>query len=135
MIGIDTGDQIQVETVLGPKQRIRVSVPIEVEQHPVFRREGSDVITVADLSLPQAMLGSTLTVQTVDGMAELVVPACTQNGVKLRMRGKGVLSVRTGARGDQLVEIRVVLPRSLNQRQKELLVEFGKEEAKKHSGM
>ena len=81
------------------------------------------------------MLGSTLKVQTVDGMAELVVPACTQNGVKLRMRGKGVLSVRTGARGDQLVEIRITLPRSLSQRQKDLLIEFGQEEAKKHSGM
>ena len=110
---------------------MRVAVPIEVEPHPVFRREGADIVTVADLTLPQAMLGSSLTVQTVDGMAELTVPPCTQNGVKLRMRGKGVLSQRTGARGDQLVEIRVVMPRSLSQRQKELLQEFGREEAAK----
>lgn len=83
---------------------------------------------------PQAMLGSTLTVQTVDGNAELAVPPCTSNGVKLRMRGKGVTNVRTGARGDQLVEVRVVLPRSLTPRQRELLQEFGFEESKKHSG-
>ena len=130
--GIDSGDQIQVETTMGPKQRVRVAVPIEVEPHPVFRREGADIFTFADLTLPQSMLGSTLTVQTVDGVAELAVPPCTGNGTRLRMRGKGVLSVRTGARGDQLVEVRVVLPRTLSPRQKELLQEFGREETKKH---
>ena len=51
--GIDTGDQIQVETSLGPKQRVRVAVPIEVEPHPVFRREGADILSFADLTLPQ----------------------------------------------------------------------------------
>lgn len=81
------------------------------------------------------MLGASLTVQTIDGNAELSVPPCSQSGVRLRMRGKGVLSMRTGARGDQLVEIRVVLPRSLSPRQRELMLEFGREEAKKHSGM
>jgi DnaJ-class molecular chaperone len=132
--GIDSGDQIQIETMFGPKQRVRVAVPIEVEPHPVFRREGPDIIITADLTLTQAMLGTQLTVQTVDGSAELTVPACTQNGLKLRMRGKGVLNQQNGGRGDQLVEIRVKLPRALNQRQKDLLQEFGNEELKKQSG-
>ena len=78
------------------------------------------------------MLGTTLNVQTVDGNAELSVPPCSQTGLRLRMRGKGVLSMRTGARGDQLVEIRVVLPRTLSPRQRELMLEFGREEAKRH---
>ena len=83
----------------------------------------------------QAMLGASLTVQTIDGNAELSVPPCSQSGIRLRMRGKGVSSMRTGARGDQLVEIRVVLPRSLSPRQRELMLEFGREEANKHSRM
>ncbi|GAX73970.1 hypothetical protein CEUSTIGMA_g1420.t1 [Chlamydomonas eustigma] len=132
--GIDSGDQIQIETTFGPKQRVRVAVPIEVEPHQIFRREGPDILITADLNLTQAMLGTQLTVQTVDGSAELAVPACTQNGVKLRMRGKGVLNQQNGGRGDQLVEIRVKLPRALSQRQKELLQEFGVEELKKQSG-
>lgn len=85
--GIDSGDQIQIETNLGPRQRMRLAVPIEVEPHPVFRRDGPDILSTASLSLPQALLGTTITVPTIDGMAQLTVPACTQ----VRALGKGQL--------------------------------------------
>jgi molecular chaperone DnaJ len=79
--GVDTGDRVAIETSLGPKQpRVRIAVPIEVEPHPVFRRDGLDVRTVAELSLSQALMGANLTVQTIHGNVEMSVPACSQVG-------------------------------------------------------
>ncbi|KAG1666543.1 hypothetical protein FOA52_014440 [Chlamydomonas sp. UWO 241] len=133
--GVDTGDQIQIETSLGPRQqRVRLAVPIEVESHPVFRRDGVDVLTVADLSLVQALLGATLTVQTIDGRADVSVPACSQHGDKLRLRGKGIFNARAGRRGDQYVEVKVRLPRQLSERQRTLIAEFEAEEQGKVAG-
>lgn len=66
-----------------------------------------DIMTVADVSLPQALLGTQLTVQTIDGLAEISVPACSQNGDRLRLRAKGIFSPRTAQRGDQYVELKV----------------------------
>lgn len=93
--GIDSGDQIQIETNLGPRQRMRLAVPIEVEPHPVFRRDGPDILSTASLSLPQALLGTTITVPTIDGMAQLTVPACTQVRGEATAEG-GLLLLKRG---------------------------------------
>ena len=129
--GVDNGDQIQIEVGLGPRQKMRVAVPIEVEPHPVFRREGLDILSAADLTLTQALLGTTVVVQTIDGTAELQVPPCTNHGSRLRMRAKGVMNHRAGGRGDQLVEIRIMLPRNLTPKQQQLLREFEAEATKR----
>ena len=129
--GVDNGDQVQMEVSLGPRQKMRVAVPIEVEPHPVFRREGLDILSAADLTLTQALMGATVVVQTIEGTAELQVPPCTNHGSRLRMRAKGVVNHRAGGRGDQLVEVRVIMPRNLTARQQQLLREFEAEEAGK----
>jgi len=131
--GIDNGDQIEVQVNLSTRRasRSRLSIPIEVEPHPVFQRQGADVSVSTELPLTRALLGTTITVPTIEGTAEVPVPPCTQNGDRLRLRGKGIYNPRRGLRGDQYVEVRVVLPRSLSERQKELLVEFDAEEARK----
>jgi len=136
--GVDNGDQVEVAINLpgkrGGTSTTRLAIPIEVEPHPVFRREGSDIAVTHDVPLVSALLGSHITVPTIEGNAEVVVPPGTQHGDKLRLRGKGVLNLRRGLKGDQYVEIRVVLPRSLTPRQKELLEEFGREEERKGGG-
>jgi molecular chaperone DnaJ len=87
-------------------------------------------------SLPftKAMLGCKITVDTIDGKSELIVPPCTQNSSALRMVRKGVPDVRTGMRGDQVVHITVQAPKSLTDRQRELLQRFEEEEQVKKGG-
>lgn len=140
--GVAPGDQIELQVPIetadraGRRQagRARVVLNVEVEPHPLFRREGNDIHIKHDLRLSEALLGCRASVPTIDGRAELAVPQCTQNGDKLRMRGKGVPNPRRATVGDQIVEIRVVAPRSLTDRQKELLRQFEAEEEAKGSG-
>jgi len=133
--GVDTGDQIEVQLAGSGQKRtsMRVAIPIEVEPHPIFRRDGPDVYVTQDVPLVKALLGTNVTVPTIEGNVELTVPACTQHGDKLRLRGRGIFSSERGLKGDQYVEVRVVLPRTLTQRQRELLEEFDQDERKKLS--
>jgi molecular chaperone DnaJ len=73
----------------------------------------------------EAALGAKIDVPTIDGRAQLKVPPGTQNGQKLRMREKGVVSAtREGVRGDQIVEVQVVVPRVQDERSKAILREL-----------
>jgi len=69
-------------------------------------------------------LGAEIEVPTVEGKARLKIPSGTQNGQKFRLRGRGAPSARGGGRGDQLVEVQVVLPTVEDERSKEILREF-----------
>jgi molecular chaperone DnaJ len=100
---------------------------IKIEEHPVFRREGDDIYVVAPISTTEAALGAKIEVPTIDGRAQLKVPPGTQSGQKLRMREKGVPSAtKEGTRGDEIVEMKIVVPQVRDERSKELLREFSK---------
>ncbi|GBF98383.1 molecular chaperone [Raphidocelis subcapitata] len=127
--GVDSGQTIQVPAPApdAPGGRLRVLLRVEVEPHPLFQREGMHIHSSLDMRLAEALLGRSVSVPTIDGMAQLTVPAMTQNGDVLRMRGKGVVDPRGRGRGDQLVHVRVVRPANLTDRQRQLLMEFDKE--------
>jgi len=91
-----------------------------VRPHPLFRREGADLYIDVPVTVSEAALGARIEVPTIDGMAQVKLPAGIDSGRKLRLRGKGIVTPG-GARGDQYVVVRVVLPRRLNSRQKEAL--------------
>lgn len=97
----------------------------------VLRRKGADVYITQEVPLSQALLGTNITVPTIDGMVEVPVPACTQTGDKLRMRGRGIFSPRAGTKGDQYVEVKVAMPRNLTAKQKQLIADFEAEEKTK----
>jgi molecular chaperone DnaJ len=101
-------------------------VTVHVEPHPIFRREGDDLYVEVPLAVHEAALGAKLLVPALDGPARLRVPPGTQSGQQFRLREQGVPSSRTGRRGDLVVEVRLVLPRILDERSKELLREFGR---------
>ena len=101
---------------------------VRVEQHPFLHRHGNDLICVLPISFTQAALGATLDVPTLRGKEEIEIPAGTQFGEVVRMRGKGLPDLRTGRSGDQLVEVRVEVPRKLNSKQRELLRDFAETE-------
>jgi molecular chaperone DnaJ len=98
---------------------------VHVAAHPSFRREGDDLHTVLPIGIHEAALGARVDVQTPDGVTRLRVPPGTQSGQRFRLRERGMPSSRDGRRGDLVVEVRLMLPKVLDERSKELLREFG----------
>ena len=81
---------------------------------------------VVPVAIHEAALGTRFEVPSLDGSARVRVPPGTQSGQRFRLRERGVASLRSGRRGDLVVEVRVVLPTLLDERSKELLREFGR---------
>jgi molecular chaperone DnaJ len=99
-------------------------ITVRVEPHPIFRRDGDDIEITVPIRIDEAGLGTKIEVPTIDGRALLKIPQGTKNGQKFRLREKGVLNSRTGARGDQFVEIALEAPVVHDERTKELLREY-----------
>jgi len=98
---------------------------VRVEPHDVFHRDGDDVHMVLPIAIHEAGLGARIDITTPDGTARVRVPPGTQSGQRFRLRERGV-PTRQGGRGDLVVEVRLTLPRMLDERSKELLREFGR---------
>ncbi len=111
----------------GPGGAGDLHIEVRVERHPLFERDGDDVRCTVPVSFPQAALGATVEVPTLEGKVKLKVPAGTQPGTVLRLRGKGVPRFGGGGRGDQLVTIQVEVPRKLTRKQRGLLEQLATE--------
>jgi molecular chaperone DnaJ len=126
--GIESGHQLRVtgEGEPGPNNGPRGSLylAITVEPHEVFKRDGTTITCDVPISFTQAALGDKIRVPTLDGEADITVPAGTQSGTQFRLRGLGMPDLRGYRQGDQIVEIKVETPTKLSKRQKELLEEF-----------
>ena len=101
-------------------------ITTRVLPHALFRREGDDLHMIVPIAVHEAALGARVEIPTPDGPARLRVPPGTQSGQRFRLRERGAASTRDGRRGDLVVETRLMLPRVLDERSKELLREFGK---------
>jgi len=101
-------------------------VTVRVEPHRLFRREGDDLYLTVPIAVHEAALGAKVDIPTPDGVVRLRVPPGTQSGQRLRLRERGAPSLRTGGRGDLIVEVALVLPSLLDERSRELLREFGR---------
>jgi len=102
-------------------------VIIRTADHPVFHREGDDIRITVPVSATEAALGAKIEVPTIDGRTLLKIPPGTQSGQKLRLREKGVPSAtKEGARGDEIVEIKLTVPMPRDERSKEILRELAK---------
>jgi len=101
-------------------------ITVHVQPHSTFRREGDDLHVVVPVAIHEAALGAKIDVPAFGGTARLRVPPGTQSGQRFRLHERGVVSARDGRRGDLIVEVKLVLPKLLDERSKELLREFGK---------
>jgi molecular chaperone DnaJ len=100
---------------------------MKVEPHPFFERRGDDLFTVVPVTVTEASLGAKVEVPTIDGRAQVRIPPGTNCGKKLRLREKGAPSTRhAGKRGDQIVEVQVVVPKPEDERVRNLLKELSK---------
>ncbi len=110
----------------GPRGDLYVAIAIDT--HPIFDRDGINVLCDVPISFVSATLGAKIDVPTLDGKVQMTIPSGTQSGAIFRLKEKGIVRMRGGnnnKRGDQLVKVRVEVPRHLSPRQKELLKEFG----------
>ena len=99
-------------------------ITLRVADHPFFHRDGDDIHITVPVRIDEAGLGTKIEVPTIDGRALLRIPQGTKNGQKFRLREKGVQNSRTGARGDQIVEVLVEAPVVQDERTKEILREY-----------
>jgi molecular chaperone DnaJ len=126
--GVDTGSRLRVtgegEAGTGGGPRGDLYIHIEVEPHEFFRRDGPTIFCEVPISFAQAALGATLHVPTLEGGAEVKIPAGTQSGTQFRLRGIGLPDLRGYRQGDQIVVVQVETPTRLSKKQRELLEEF-----------
>jgi molecular chaperone DnaJ len=129
--GAQTGSRVRVAgrgnagTHGGPPGDLYIIT--KVEPHPYFERRGDDLYTVVPITVTEASLGAKVEVPTIDGRAQVRIPPATDSGKKLRLREKGAPSVRNaGKRGDQIVEVQVVVPKPEDERVRNLLKELSK---------
>ena len=106
----------------GPAGDLRVGVI--VKPHPFFERDGYNVWYDVKVSFVQAALGDKLRVPTLDGHVEYILPAGTQPGDIFKLKGRGIPVLNSTRRGDQLVKVTVEVPKNLNEKQKEALMNF-----------
>ena len=126
--GIDDGQTISLRgggdpgVKGGPNGDLYVS--IRVKPHPLFTRQGNNVVCDVPVTFAQAALGAELEVPTLDGKVKYSVPEGTQTGSVFRLKGKGIPYLRGNGRGDQYVKVNIEVPKKLNDKQKALLREF-----------
>ncbi|MEQ4670021.1 molecular chaperone DnaJ [Providencia manganoxydans] len=127
--GVDTGDRVRLsgegEAGENGAPAGDLFVQVHVLPHNIFERDGNNLHCEVPINFAIAALGGEIEVPTLDGRVKLKIPAETQTGKVFRMKGKGVKSVRGGLQGDLMCHIVVETPVKLNEKQKELLKEFG----------
>jgi molecular chaperone DnaJ len=127
--GVSTGSRVRFEGQGNIDARTNelgnLYVVTNVNPDPFFRRVGDNIHCTVPVTVSEAALGAKIEVPTIDGTAVLKIPQGTQSSQVLRLRGKGAPSLRgDGVRGDQYVEVRVIVPRIVDERSKEILREL-----------
>ena len=123
--GIDNGQSFRLRgegncgSNGGPSGDVLVTVAIK--KHPIFEREGANVLCEMPITFTQAALGAEIEVPTLDGKVRYSIPEGTQTGTTFRLRGKGIPYVGYKNRGDQYVTVVVETPTKLSKEQKDLL--------------
>jgi len=126
--GVDTGSRLKLRNEGGSGSSGGppgdLYVVIQVKPHPIFMRDGLDIICEVPIGFVQAALGTDIEVPTLEKKVKMKIPPGTQSGKVFRLKGKGVRDVQGYYRGDQHVRVVLETPTHLTSRQKELLKEF-----------
>ena len=129
--GIYDGQQIRLqgkgaESPVEGGPRGDLYVEIRVRAHKTLTREGDLILSEVTISMVDAVLGTEVDVQTVDGNVTMKIPAGTQPGTNFKLSGHGAPQLGSDERGPHIVTVNVEIPKNLSRKQKELIEEFGK---------
>jgi molecular chaperone DnaJ len=128
--GVDNGSRLRIHGKGTPGTRGGAPgdlyIVLKIKDHDIFERHGNEILCEAFITFPQAVFGTEIEVPTLDGTAKMKIPSETQPGTIFRLRGKGIMDMNTGGRGDQHVKISVVVPKNLSDRQKAMLMKYAK---------
>ena len=122
--GVDTGNQLRIKgkgeagSNGGPNGDIYLE--FYVKKHPIFVRDGRDIHLSMPISISDAALGTKKMIPTLDGSVRVTIPAGSQNGDILRLKGKGIEDVNYRRKGDMFITLNVIIPRKLDMNQKKL---------------
>ena len=126
--GVDNGAKLRLkgQGEPGPKgaQRGDLTIHIAVEPHPYFKREGRNLLVEVPITLAEAVLGAKIDVPSLDGMKSLPIPPGSSSGQKLRLKGQGVPPSGGKPEGDLFVQLRVVVPKSVDEASRRLIQDF-----------
>jgi molecular chaperone DnaJ len=128
--GVNTGSRVRVpgkgNAGIGGGPPGDLYIVTEVEPHPFFERKGDNIYIKVPVTVTEAALGAKIEVPTIDGPSTIRIAPGTQSGQRLRLRGKGPPSLRGDTRGDQFVEVQIVVPHVADERSKEILRELAR---------
>ncbi len=129
--GVDTGSRMRVtgegEAGLRGGPPGDLYIVMHVRDHDLFERDGEDVHCEVPISFTIAALGGEVEVPTISGVSKIKIAPGTQTGSRLRLKGKGIPSVRGRGRGDHFIHLKVEVPRNLSESQREALQKFAEE--------
>ncbi len=109
------------------RQKGDLYIKIRIAPHPYIKREGDDLIMKMDIDVSTALLGGSVEVRTLDGQRSVKVPAGTQSGQKIRIKGAGANRMKRGGAGDLYLEVGISVPKKLTPQQKKIAEELKKE--------
>ena len=129
--GVDTGARLKLrgEGMQGYADTHAgdLYVVLHVKEHPLFEREGDDILVQIDVTFPLLCIGGEITIPTIKGDAKMTIPAGTQPGKVFRMKGLGVAKSDGYGKGDEVIHLNIVIPASLTEKQRLLMEELAKE--------
>ena len=136
--GMDEGSKIRLagkgNPGIGGGAAGDLIIEIKLQPHASFKKEGNDIHHELEISLMQALQGAKVTVPTVHGNVELKIPAESQSGQQLRLKGKGIQNQRGGESGNQYIHLLVKYPKDLSAKQKEEILKILNEHAMAERG-
>lgn len=131
--GIESGKKLRIKGQGEPGTKNAAAgdlfITITVESHPYFQRDGRNLQVEVPISVSEAILGAKVDVPTLDGLKSLTVPAGSSSGRKLRLKGQGVPAAGTKPAGDLFVVLKVVVPKSVDESSRRLILEFSERNA------
>jgi molecular chaperone DnaJ len=98
-------------------------IELTVRPHAIFKRKGDDIFLELPVTFSEAALGAKIEVPTMDGISAMTLPPGTQGGQRMKLSGKGFPSTKTSARGHQYIDIKIVIPKGLDEKAKEAIKE------------
>ncbi len=128
--GADTGSRLRLKGMGGAGRKGGppgdLYIELSVKPHPVFTRSGTSVYVDVPVTFKDAVLGGKIKVPTLDGSVTMTLPQGTDSGKKFKLKGKGIPSRKTGVRGDEFAVIKIIVPKHVDEKTKEALLEVEK---------